>query len=105
VTLTLIFSSVALAVSFLAGGYSLFVGRQSGATASLLARHRYGHTQRDGDPDPGAARSARAGGRPPAPTYGPPTSALSAEEVRRAQDAETAERARLPRPGEIGRGR
>jgi hypothetical protein len=91
-------SIAALLLSATALGYAVIVGRQSGATASLLARHRHGHTARDGDPDPGAARSARAGGRPPTATHGPATTAAPAVTV------ETAEQPyrRLPRPGEIG---
>jgi hypothetical protein len=95
-------SSLALLLSLAALGVALFAVHQSGGTASTLARHRHGHTIRDGDPDPGAARSARAGGRPSEPTYGPPTTDLSAQP---AAGPATQARPRLPRPGEIGRPR
>jgi hypothetical protein len=102
VTLALGVAVAALLVALAALGYAVAVGRQGGATASTLARHRHGHTQRDGLADPGAARSARAGGRPAEPTYGPATTELSAIND---PGARTAERPapRLPRPGQIGR--
>jgi hypothetical protein len=97
---TLWLSIVALITAVAALGYALLVGRQSGATASLLARHRHGHTIRDGVADPGAARSARAGGRRVEPARGPETTAMPA-----IPPDTTSERPRLPRPGEIGRDR
>jgi hypothetical protein len=79
--------------------------RPSAAVSTTVARHRHGHTLREGSADPGAARSARTGGRPETPAYGPPTTELRAVSAEEADVTPTAERPRLPRPGEIGRPR
>jgi len=84
---------------------SVLTARQSGATASTLARHRHGHTLREGTADPGAARSARTGGRPEAPSYGPATTELGAVTPEGAPGPETAPGGlSLPRPGQLGKG-
>jgi hypothetical protein len=95
--IALILAALALVLSLAALGGLFLVGRQGAATASLLSRHRNGHNLRDGVADPGAAAAHRAGGRPPAPAVGPPTTETAAVHP------DTAERPSLPRPGEIGR--
>lgn len=104
----LILSTVALLLSAAALVLAVLVARQSGAVATTLARHRHGHTLRDGAADPGAARSRAARERPQVPAYGPPTTDLTAitpDAAQAAVEADTAEQPRLPHPGQIGRTR
>lgn len=101
--MTTALAAVALIVALAALTVAVLGLRQSGAVATTLARHRHGHTLREGAADPGAARSARAGGRAETPAYGPPTTEHRAVSAEEADATPTAERPRLPRPGEIGR--
>lgn len=106
-TVVTVVAFTALLVALAALATAVVALRQSAAVASILARHRHGHVLRDGTADPGAARSARTGGRREAPSYGPPTteaSAVTPEQVAAdaAQTAHLERQRRLPRPGEIG---